>query len=244
MPCFGTVVVAVVIIVAVPCFGTVVVAVVIIMTVPCFGTVFMTVVITVAVGGCLRVYVDEFSGKRFALPEQPYGKHITRVEVVRIAEGDEFNGVAEHRLPVVRSGFAYLEDGFHVFGVPLVRVLIQRTVFLSGLQHIHNTVVLQVGVEGFGIHLEISCFSRYPSYPRTGLAGGETQDGGVVLFAPLRRVYLGSFAVADQAPVNHPGPGNGVFAFIEGAVEELNVGVSVWLQEETVQFQVHVMTTE
>jgi len=98
------------------------VAVSFVVVVPGFGS--MIVAVSVSVVKRLRVYVDQLSGERFALPKEPYGKHVARVEIVRIAKGNEFNRITQHRFPVVRSGFPDLENGFYVLGVPLVCVLV------------------------------------------------------------------------------------------------------------------------
>ena len=178
------------------------------------------------------------------IPEQLHLQAIAGFQIVGVTQRHELDGVAERRLPVVRSFFADLENGFDVLGIFLHGFFAEGVVLLTPFEHVEYAVMLEVFVELFGGQFDVVGISRHPGNPGARFARPEVQDGDIVQVRPLRGIGIGASTITDQADVLHTASGDDIFALVEGAVEELDSGGCVRLKKEGSHFQEHVVAAE
>ncbi len=191
---------------------------------------------SVRVFALIRVDGNQLIRQRLATPQQLNLQPISGVQVVRITDRHEFDGVTQHGLPIIRFFVADLENRLYVFGIAFYGVLIQYTLRFTLGQHIYYTVVLQVSVEIGGRQFDAPRPRGYPGHPGARRAGLELQDRFIFPFAPLRRVNGYSLAVTQQTDIRHPVTVNRIFACRKRTVIQFDRRIRVRLKKEAVQF--------
>jgi len=139
---------------------------------------------------------------------------------VGILQRNDLRRVAQHRGVAVGPVVTDLDDGLHVLGIALAGRVSADAGVSSGLDHLGEPLLFEVGGEFLAADLEPVGIGRDAEHRGAGTSGADAEEGAVAPRGDPGGVEAGPALRRHQGDISDPVPVDRVFAGGEGAVEQ------------------------